>query len=1183
MKEAGDLTGFFTIGYRLVNGVKESVKYGLTYIYATYQDMLQAIKDLRSLEATVEENEDSRVTAETGRNATEQARGIAESGRVSAESNRVTAEGIRVSQENARKSAESARVTAETNRVSAEDTRKVAESARSTEEGKRVAAESTRVNAESTRASAEGTRVSQETARKTAETARASAETIRVSQEDARKAAETARVTTETNRISAEDARKVAESGRSTEEGKRVAAESARVTAETNRASAESTRVSQETTRKTSEAARVNTESSRVSQETARATAETARVTAESKRVTEFGTLKQTVEAVVSNADDTASHATYIGPDHYVYTWNKTTKAYDKTDIYCKGDAFSVKKVYASISALQADVNNAGIKVGDFVLVNTDNVENPDNARLYVKSKNVSGVFSYDFLVDMSGAIGFTGKTPQLSIGTVSQGAAPTVTLSENGVDASGNPRYKLNLVLPQGEKGEAPVLSVGTVTTGAPGSQASASLVPNGSTSTGAPRYNLNLTIPQGPQGPGNVQVSVDGLLAGKNYLFKPSANGSANGTLVEYAPSQSDWSASDAASPSFIRNKPATFTPSAHRHVKGDITDFPSSMPASDVPSWAKQSSKPTYTAAEVGAVSKGGDTMTGPLKSSVTLGTAPIQVTSTTLCQNLNADLLDGYHVNQLMWRDPRGSAAGLTPDSVLTSRYGFGYSSDGWPATGSFISFGGFTDQYVTQIQGSYTDPGILYVRSRNDDSDKRWNSWRKIVTCDSDNKLTSSGNLTVGMISLYGNNEINCSSDLYLNYRGGQNVITNVGGGYFETRGRIYASDYITSYEGWFQNNISGTGLYNQAEDARWFAYSGKWLADKSIRSNIHIEAGGYLYSNANDLTLQMGSQNSSYCHIVTSAPSFYFNTHLVVNGNLLPYNGPFDLGSYALPWKEVWVNGWLRSDGDMGWYSTKHGGGIHMEDDDYVKVYNSKAFQVTNPSYRSIFNYGGYYRGVYEGASWNNGRGALNVEIFNNSAQTPLIVAARSDGFENPTANRLFAMELLNTGTSLNFTMGTTVQMTINKNGNVAMGFQAHAAGGFFKQSDIRLKTDIRDMDYSLEQILSIPTSSFMMDGQRQIGSIAQEVEKVCPEIVYESHRLRSDVPDCDDWEVETGEVNGEPVEYVKVKSVEYEMLGVLGIEGLKLLYEEFKSLKDLVKKQENRIVALEKTVSNDE
>ena len=42
----------------------------------------------------------------------------------------------------------------------------------------------------------------------------------------------------------------------------------------------------------------------------------------------------------------------------------------------------------------------------------------------------------------------------------------------------------------------------------------------------------------------------------------------------------------------------------PVQHTHTKSQITDFPTSLPASDVSAWAKASTKPTYTASEVGA---------------------------------------------------------------------------------------------------------------------------------------------------------------------------------------------------------------------------------------------------------------------------------------------------------------------------------------------------------------------------------------------------------------------------------------------------------------------------------------------------------------------------------------------------------------------------------------------------
>lgn len=45
-------------------------------------------------------------------------------------------------------------------------------------------------------------------------------------------------------------------------------------------------------------------------------------------------------------------------------------------------------------------------------------------------------------------------------------------------------------------------------------------------------------------------------------------------------------------------------SYAPTSHTHPKSQITDFPTSMPASDVYSWAKQSTKPSYTPSEVGA---------------------------------------------------------------------------------------------------------------------------------------------------------------------------------------------------------------------------------------------------------------------------------------------------------------------------------------------------------------------------------------------------------------------------------------------------------------------------------------------------------------------------------------------------------------------------------------------------
>ena len=134
--------------------------------------------------------------------------------------------------------------------------------------------------------------------------------------------------------------------------------------------------------------------------------------------------------------------------------------------------------------------------------------------------------------------------------------------------------------------------------------------------------------------------------------------------------------------------------------------------------------------------------------------------------------------------------------------------------------------------------------------------------------------------------------------------------------------------------------------------------------------------------------------------------------------------------------------------------------------------------------------------------------------------------------------------------------------------GNVASSGKVYAANGFFKESDARLKSDIKPLDYTLDQICSIPTVSFIMNDQKQIGTIAQNLEELgFEDIVTESDTLKSEVKNPEQFESFTKD--GE--EYVKVKKVEYEMLGVLAIEGVKMLKDEIEKLKAEIETLKNK------------
>ena len=110
--------------------------------------------------------------------------------------------------------------------------------------------------------------------------------------------------------------------------------------------------------------------------------------------------------------------------------------------------------------------------------------------------------------------------------------------------------------------------------------------------------------------------------------------------------------------------------------------------------------------------------------------------------------------------------------------------------------------------------------------------------------------------------------------------------------------------------------------------------------------------------------------------------------------------------------------------------------------------------------------------------------------------------------------------------------------------GQATGGFAEVHASGFFKESDIRLKSDIAPLNHTLDQICNIPTVEFNMHDKHQIGTIAQDLENNFAEVVN---------TDSDG-----------------MKSVDYCMLGVVAIEGIKLLKQEVEDLKKQIEELKN-------------
>lgn len=119
--------------------------------------------------------------------------------------------------------------------------------------------------------------------------------------------------------------------------------------------------------------------------------------------VTDIEGIVDDAVAATDKAEEIASNPPKIvDGDWWIYDYN--TKQYVNTGIAAIGDAFTYKKEYPSVEAMEADWGTADVKLGEYVLINTNNVEDPDDAKVYLKTQE-----GWKFIVDLSGMQGIQG------------------------------------------------------------------------------------------------------------------------------------------------------------------------------------------------------------------------------------------------------------------------------------------------------------------------------------------------------------------------------------------------------------------------------------------------------------------------------------------------------------------------------------------------------------------------------------------------------------------------------------------------------------------------------------------------------------------------------------------------------------------------------------------------------
>lgn len=517
----------------------------------------------------------------------------------------------------------------------------------------------------------------------------------------------------------------------------------------------------------------------------------------------------------------------------------------------------------------------------------------------------------------------------------------------------------------------------------------------------------------------------------------------------------------------------------------------------------------------------VSKSGDTMTGNLN----LSNSGISTTITT----------DGNHNVKI------GSAI-----------------TGGWARGYNFSNNSGTTLAAIGCTGGGQT-LNYAYIGSTYENTWQRWNSSGSVITVplsinqtSSGQPLTLRGNNTVGLIQFV-NNEVETAEVGYTDSLGAYLYNDKLTTHPCISLGSVDSLDEgATFYYGGTHYKLLHKGNYANELDKRYsphtvYNYDKGCLVKLRISSNSNTMVTVRIFGNSYDSKPPFDTVIQFYN---------YDNNNEILQPTGV--NNGTSFGDIKAFIHQGQVHLWFKQ---TRTYQTFHVHAYNSTSKDNLVQSITNAAMPTSGVARMVTITP--KQSIYAGDNIVRAAGSVNIEHTNeiNSYNGNLYLNHRNmDGTKN----------IIMCGNGGGVVIGGNLESTqkLHVLGGILSTGKIYAAGGFFKESDARLKSDIKPLDYTLEQICSIPTVSFIMNDQKQIGTIAQNLEELgFEDIVTESDTLKSEVKNPEQFESFTK--NGE--EYVKVKKVEYEMLGVLAIEGVKMLKDEIEKLKAEIETLKNK------------
>lgn len=406
----------------------------------------------------------------------------------------------------------------------------------------------------------------------------------------------------------------------------------------------------------------------------------------------------------------------------------------------------------------------------------------------------------------------------------------------------------------------------------------------------------------------------------------------------------------------------------------------------------------------------------------KFTVATGTSPFTVSSTTVVSNLNADMLDGWHLSYIL------------KDGYVTS--GTAGLSSYWRKVWDITLNNQYNDVDINLlVHSAYNQQwGIISFRLRQNGTGTAKNISAYLAEV--------VGNIPLDRFRLYYNNSSGLCQ-LWCNPSGQYNVYnyrvlakTWRTGTEATTLGTFYTGNTTTAQSLPSGSYVSMTGITivnTAAKVANTLTFSAGKFSSKTYNgsSAITVNVPTRTSHLTNDSGFWTGTRYWANIAVSTSSssttsPTFsnvYLGSHLYLNnkGSNSIYNGPNDAAngvggalnnlvfsswfgvsfttscsgqtytnknavsincrtgllsantlsgnrayiggynntSYALSTSSFICNSWVRSVGSTGWYSQTYGGGIYMTDTTYVRVYNGKRFYAS-----------GGYLAPYTGSSW---------------------------------------------------------------------------------------------------------------------------------------------------------------------------------------------------------------------